>query len=139
MTETTATASASATIRRYFEAFNAGDIDAMLACLSDDVAHHVNEGRIRRGKPAFAEFCAHMARCYRETLSEMVIFEAEGGRRAAAEYVVSGTYLATDGDLPAARGQHYRLPAGSFFSLEAGQITRVTTYYNLADWLRQVA
>ena len=127
------------TIRRYFAAFNAGDTDAMLACLTEDVAHHVNEGQIRTGKAAFAEFCAHMTACYREELTEMVIFEAEGGTRAAAEFMVNGTYLATDPGLPEAKGQTYRLPGGSFFTLRDGLIARVTTYYNLADWLRQVS
>lgn len=126
------------TIKAYFDAFGRGDVAGMLACLSEDVAHHVNEGRVRRGKAAFRAFCEHMSRCYREELTDMVIFEAEEGRRAAAEYVVNGTYLATDEGLPEARGQTYRLPAGSFFSLENGQITRVVTYYNLADWTRQV-
>ncbi|SHE60609.1 conserved hypothetical protein, steroid delta-isomerase-related [Ruegeria intermedia] len=127
------------TIQAYFDAFNAGDVAGMLACLSDDVAHHVNEGQIRVGKEKFAEFCAHMNRCYRETLTDMVIFEAQGGTRAAAEYIVNGTYLETDAGLPAASGQSYRLPAGSFFDLKDGKITRVTTYYNLADWVKQVS
>ncbi|WP_170392336.1 ketosteroid isomerase-related protein [Ruegeria arenilitoris] len=127
------------TVQAYFDAFNAGDVTGMLACLSDDVAHHVNEGKIRVGKEKFAEFCAHMNRCYRETLTDMVIFEAEGGTRAAAEYIVNGTYLETDAGLPAASGQTYRLPAGSFFDLKDGKITRVTTYYNLADWVKQVS
>ncbi|MFP4043927.1 MAG: ketosteroid isomerase-related protein [Rhodosalinus sp.] len=129
----------SETVRRYFEAFNAGDVPAMLACLDPDVEHHVNEGRVRVGKIAFAEFCAHMSHCYEERLTDMVLFEAEGGTRAAAEYVVEGRYLATDQGLPEARGQSYRLPAGSFFSLKEGRITRVVTYYNLADWVRQVS
>ncbi|WP_170358066.1 ketosteroid isomerase-related protein [Ruegeria arenilitoris] len=127
------------TVQAYFDAFNAGDVTGMLACLSDDVAHHVNEGKSRVGKEKFAEFCAHMNRCYRETLTDMVIFEAEGGTRAAAEYIVNGTYLETDAGLPAASGQTYRLPAGSFFDLKDGKITRVTTYYNLADWVKQVS
>ncbi|WP_320177274.1 ketosteroid isomerase-related protein [Roseovarius pacificus] len=126
------------TVKAYFDAFNRGDVAAMLACLSDDVAHHVNEGQVRTGKDAFRAFCEHMNRCYREELTDMVIFDAEGGARAAAEYVVNGTYLETDEGLPEANGQTYRLPAGSFFSLENGQITRVVTYYNLADWMRQV-
>ncbi|MFC3614750.1 ketosteroid isomerase-related protein [Lutimaribacter marinistellae] len=129
----------SETVRRYFDAFNAADVDAMLDCLSDDVAHHVNEGRVRRGKEKFAAFCEHMNRCYKENLTDMVVFEAEGGTRASAEYVVNGTYLATDDGLPEANRQTYRLPAGSFFDLENGKITRVTTYYNLADWVRQVS
>ena len=110
-------------IERYFAAFNDKDIPAMLDCLSDDIAHHVNEGQVRRGKPAFAEFCAHMARCYDETLTDMVIFSAQDGARAAAEFTVNGTYLATDDGLPQAHGQTYRLPAGSFFSVQGGQQT----------------
>lgn len=124
-------------IARYFDAFNRGDVDGMLAELSDDVAHHVNEGQVREGKALFREFCNHMERCYREKLTDMVIF-AEGDR-AAAEFVVNGTYLATDDGLPEANGQSYVLPAGSFFTLNDGKISRVTTYYNLADWLRQVS
>lgn len=127
------------TVRRYFDAFNAKDTDGMLACLHDEVAHHVNEGQVRVGKEAFAEFLAHMDRCYDETLTEIVLFEAEGGTRAAAEFMVNGTYLETDPGLPEARGQGYRLPGGSFMTVQDGLITRVTTYYNLADWLRQVS
>ncbi|MEC9311913.1 MAG: nuclear transport factor 2 family protein, partial [Pseudomonadota bacterium] len=41
------------TITRYFAAFNAGDTQGMIDCLSDDVAHHVNEGNIRVGKEKF--------------------------------------------------------------------------------------
>ncbi|APX21631.1 MULTISPECIES: ketosteroid isomerase-related protein [Salipiger] len=131
--------SATDVIKRYFDAFNANDTEAMLACLDADVAHHVNEGQVRIGKVRFAEFCAHMSHCYDETLTEMVLFEAEGGTRAAAEYLVNGVYLNSDAGLPEARGQGYRLPAGSFFSLKDGRITRIVTYYNLADWIRQVS
>ena len=127
------------TVRDYFDAFNKGDVLGMLACLSDDVEHYVNEGQVRQGKELFKSFCEHMNRCYREELTEIVIFEAERGTRAAAEFVVNGTYLETDEGLPEATGQKYRLPAGSFFSLEEGLIIRVVTYYNLADWKRQVS
>jgi len=126
-------------IEAYFDAFNKGDVEGMLECLSEDVAHHVNEGQVRTGKEAFAEFCAHMNRCYREHLDNMVIFEAEGGTRGAAEFVVNGTYLATDSGLPEAKGQTYKLPAGSFFTLKNNKISRVVTYYNLADWTKQVS
>ncbi|SFA80296.1 conserved hypothetical protein, steroid delta-isomerase-related [Poseidonocella pacifica] len=127
------------TIATYFDAFNRNDTEAMIACLAPNVAHHVNEGKIREGTEAFRAFSAHMSRCYREELTDIVIFDAEGGTRAAAEYIVNGTYLETDEGLPEAKGQTYRLPAGSFFSLEDGKITRVVTYYNLADWVAQVS
>jgi len=125
-----------AIISAYFEAFNAGNTDAMHAMLSDDVVHYVNQGGARHGKAAFEEFSAHMTRCYREQLTDIVVF-AEG-ERAAAEFVVNGTYIASDEGLPEAKGQTYRLPAGSFFTLKDGKIARVTTYYNLADWIAQV-
>lgn len=127
------------TISRYFAAFNAGDTDAMIECLAEDVAHHVNEGNVRVGKEKFAEFCAHMTRSYKEELTDMEIFANPSATRAAAEYVVNGTYLATDEGLPEAKGQTYKLPAGSFFDLRDGLITRVTTYYNLSDWIKQVS
>jgi steroid delta-isomerase-like uncharacterized protein len=128
-----------AVIEAYFDAFNRGDAEGMLALLDADVEHHVNEGAIRRGKTAFAEFCAHMTRCYRERLTDIVVFSNADGTRAAAEFVVNGEYLRTDSGLPEARGQKYVLPGGTFFALKGGRITRVTTYYNLDDWTRQVS
>jgi steroid delta-isomerase-like uncharacterized protein len=80
-----------------------------------------------------------MERCYAEQLTDMVIFEAENGTRAAAEFTVKGTYKATDAGLPEACGQTYQIPAGSFFDLRGGKITRVTTRYNLSEWTAQVA
>lgn len=127
-----------ALIQAYFDAFNAGDAAGMLACVSDDVEHHVNQGAVRHGSAAFAEFCGHMGVSYREELRDMVIFVSDDGTRAAAEFTVHGEYLLTDPGLPEANGQRYVLPAGSFFTLRDGKITRVTTYYNLQDWITQV-
>ena len=126
-------------IAAYYSAFNRGEPEAMEAMLHDDFEHHVNEGGIRRGKDGFAAFNRHMSETYRENLTDMVIFANEDGSRAAAEFVVNGTYLKTDPGLPEARGQSYRLPAGTFFAIRDGKIARVTTYYNLADWIRQVS
>jgi len=126
-------------VRNYYKAFNAGDVEGMAACLADTVEHHVNQGGIRKGKAAFSEFSAHMTRCYKERLKEIVIMVGKGGKKAAAEFVVHGKYIATDAGLPPAHGQKYVLPAGTFFDVADGLITRVTTYYNLKDWTDQVA
>ena len=128
-----------ATLETYYAAFNAGDSAGMMACLTDDIEHRVNEGAIRRGKDLFAEFCSHMGVSYRETLKDMVIFVNEDATRGAAEFVVHGEYLKTDPGLPEAKGQRYVLPAGAFFDLRAGKIARVTTFYNLNDWVAQVS
>ena len=76
---------------------------------------------------------------YREQLKDMVIFANDAGTRGAAEFVVHGEYLMTDPGLPEARGQTYILPAGAFFDLKDGKISRVTTFYNLRDWIAQVS
>lgn len=130
---------AHATITAYYAAFNAGDAVGMLACVTDDVEHRVNEGDTRHGRVRFTEFCAHMGVSYRETLTDMVIFTSGDGTRGAAEFIVHGQYLQTDPGLPPARGQTYTLPAGAFFDLRGGQISRITTFYNLSDWVRQVS
>ena len=125
-------------IHAYYEAFNRGDRGAMLALLTDDVAHDINQASRETGRDAFGRFLAHMDRCYREQLHDIVVMCSADGRRGAAEFTVEGTYLVTDAGLPPARGQTYRLPAGTFFELRDGRIARVTTYYNLADWSAQV-
>jgi steroid delta-isomerase-like uncharacterized protein len=125
-------------IRRYYAAFNAGDWDGMLGCLSEDVVHDINQGKRETGKPAFRAFLAHMERCYREQLRDIVVMAAESGDRGSAEFVVHGEYLATDQGLPPANGQKYVLPAGAFFDIRDGRIARVTNYYNLPNWTAQV-
>jgi steroid delta-isomerase-like uncharacterized protein len=128
-----------ALVRRYYAAFNAGDAAAMLACLTDDVRHEVNQGGVRTGKDAFRAFLAHMDRCYAERLADLVVMTEPSGARAAAEFTVHGVYKAADEGLPPARGQTYALPAGAFFTLRDGLIARVGTTYNLKDWIAQVS
>lgn len=132
-------AATEALIRRYYDAFNQGDVDGMVNCLSDDVVHDVNQGVRRPGKQAFRIFCDHMSRCYDERLNDIVVMTSPDGARASAEFNVVGTYLTTDTGLPAANGQRYALPGGAFFAVKDGKITRITTYYNLTDWLMQVS
>jgi steroid delta-isomerase-like uncharacterized protein len=129
---------AATTIRAYYDAFNAGDMDRFLALLTEDVAHDINQGERQVGKQAFAKFMDHMNRCYREELTDMVVMVNEDGTRGAAEFIVNGTYLATDEGLPEANGQTYRLPAGAFFEIRDGKVARISNYYSLPDWIAQV-
>jgi steroid delta-isomerase-like uncharacterized protein len=126
-------------IRDYYDAFNAGNTEKMLDFLTEDVIHDVNQGERREGKDKFRAFNARMTHHYKETLTEIVVLVSKDGTRAAAEFNVNGTYLNTDTDLPPAQGQKYLLPAGTFFAIRDGKIARVTTYYNLTDWITQVA
>lgn len=125
-------------IETYYAAFNSGDREALLALLADDVAHEINEGAVETGKAAFRAFLSRMDHCYRETVEDLAIFTGPDDR-AAAEFYIRGEYLASDEGLPEARGQRYHLRVGAFFEARGGKITRVTNYYNLHDWLAQVA
>ena len=128
-----------ALIESYYAAFNAGNMDEFLSLLTDDVVHDINQGPREVGKDAFRAFMGKMNRNYKEQLVDMAIMSNEAGDRAAAEFVVLGEYLVTDEGLPEAQGQKYRLPAGAFFEIRDGKVARITNYYNLEDWIRQVS
>lgn len=128
-----------ALIARYYDAFNRGDWEAMLDCLTDDVAHDINQGHRETGRDTFRAFLARMHRSYREELRDIVLMEGADGTHAAAEYVVHGQYLADDEGLPPAHGQRYVLPGGAFFDIRDGRIARISNYYNLSDWIAQVS
>ena len=125
-------------IRRYYAAFNAGDREAFLALLTDDVRHDINQGGIELGRDAFRIFLQRMDRCYREQVEELVVFANETGTRGSAEFFIRGEYLTTDEGLPPAEGQKYWLRVGAFFDLADGRVSRISNYYNLNDWLMQV-
>jgi steroid delta-isomerase-like uncharacterized protein len=127
-----------ALIRRYYERFNAGDVEGFLDMLTDDVAHDISQGGRETGKAAFRKFLEHMNRCYQERVRDLAIMVDDSGKRAAAEFQLDGTYVATDGELPPAKGQKYVLTVGAFFDIRDGKVARISNTYNFRDWLRQV-
>ena len=134
---------AEAVVRAYYAAFNGHDVKAFLALLTDDVVHDINQGDRQVGQEGFRRFMEHMDRFYRERIEDLVVLVDTTGNRAAAEFMVHGTYIATDASLPdtlpPADRQSYVLPAGAFFTLRDGRVARISNYYNLADWMRQVS
>ncbi len=127
-----------ALILRYVAARNRGDIDGMLDCLSDDIAHDVTNGAREIGKPAFRAYLQRLLQHYREEIRDVVVMSVDDGTRAAAEFSVQGVYQADDAGLPPARGQRYTLPAGAFFSINQGKIARISHYRNQRDFSAQL-
>ncbi|BDZ75072.1 MULTISPECIES: ketosteroid isomerase-related protein [Methylophaga] len=123
----------------YYNAFNRGDMDAFLNMLTDDVIHDVNQSGREIGKEAFKKFMDRMNAHYKENIVDISITTNDAGDRAAVEFTVLGEYMSTDEGLPEAAGQTYRLPAGAFFVVRDGKVARITNYYNLEDWIAQVA
>jgi len=90
------------------------------------------------GKPLFRAFMERMNKHYQERVVDLVLMGNAEGTRVAAEFFIEGVYLATDVGLPEAKQQSYRLRCGSFFELVDNKISRVTTYYNLKEWIKLI-
>ena len=99
------------TIRAYYDAFNRQDMEAFFDLLHDDVVHDINQGGRQVGKDVFRDFMAHMNRCYRETLTDIVIMSNDDGTRGSAD---------------------------AFFEIRDGKVARISNTYNLNDWIAQV-
>lgn len=123
----------------YCTAFNRGDRPAMLALLTDDVARDLNRGARESGREAFTAFMQRMDACHSQQLREVVVMVSPDGARAAAEYLVHGTYHHSDEGMPPATGQRYVLPGGAFFEIRGDRIARVSNIYDLHDWIARLS
>ncbi|MBK9012896.1 MAG: nuclear transport factor 2 family protein [Saprospiraceae bacterium] len=127
------------TAKQYYNCFNAKDFQGMLSLLDPNIRHEPNQGEPRIGIEKFAEFLQLMEDSYDETLTGLTFFTEPNDKKVAVEFIVSGKYLKADDGMPAAHGQSYVLPAAAFLEIKNGKITRVTTYYNLALWIKLVS
>lgn len=127
-----------ALIETYYNLFNQKALNDFIELLDEHVAHHINQGPEQIGKSRFRIFMNQMNTCYDEHISDLIIMTHSDGKHASAEFIVTGKYLATDTNLPPAKGQTYRLQCGAFFEVKNSKISRVTNYYNMQDWLNQI-
>lgn len=125
-------------IKQYYDAFNHQDVKLFLNCLDENVVHDINHAHQELGKAKFQIFLERMNRCYKEIAKDILIMVNDEGTRAAAEFIIEGSYIATDSPLPDAKGQQYALRCGAFFEIKNDKIMRVTNYYNLNEWLKQI-
>jgi steroid delta-isomerase-like uncharacterized protein len=126
-------------IKTYYDRFNASDVEGFLELLTEDVIHEVSQGESQKSKETFRKFLHHMNDCYKEHAYDLAIMVDEDGSRAAAEFMLDGTYLKQDGNLPLANGQTYTLRVGAFFEIRDGKVARIANHYNIKDWLRQIS
>ncbi len=125
-------------IENYYRFFNAKNWPQFISLLDPQVQHDISSEGTEIGRDKFSSFMERMNEHYQETISDLAIFTTSDPKRAAAEFIVTGRYIKTDIGLPVATGQTYKLPVGAFFEVNETHITRVTLYYNLPAWLRQV-
>lgn len=127
-----------ALIHAYYDAFNRVDLDAFCSLLSVDVVHDLNQGKRQIGQADFRAFMLDMFSYYDETVTNLIIFDANDGSHFAAEFVVEGVYKKTAPGMSPANQQRYSFNGGTFFEIENHKIKRVTNYYNVNNWLKQI-
>src|SRR5690606_41268671 len=99
-------------VTRALAAFNANDHEALLACLSEDVACDVPQMSREIGPDKFRWRLAALARHFRVQAADIAVVTAPGVVRAAAEFPLRGPYPATTNGWPAADGQSVQPPPG---------------------------
>ncbi|MCS5707928.1 nuclear transport factor 2 family protein [Candidatus Berkiella cookevillensis] len=125
-------------VNKYYDYFNKRDLTAFLELLDENIVHDINQSETEVGVNAFSDFIDRMNKSYEETVKELIVMATEDGTRAAAEFFIDGIYKATDRGLPLAVNQSYLLRCGAFFEIKSNKIIRVTNYYNMQNWLKQI-
>lgn len=126
-------------VTAYYSALNRRDAEALLSLLSDHVIHDINQGLRETGKNAFRDYLGKIDNHFNDTVTDLVVMVSDDGLRASAEFSREGTYKRTRSGLPPASGQTYRIRVGEFFEIANGKLTRITSYFNVPEWIAQVA
>jgi steroid delta-isomerase-like uncharacterized protein len=109
-------------------------IDAIFA--EDAVYEDVAGAQLVRGKKAIKELLRAAyawAPDFRVTMKSLIVAD----NAAATEWVSEGIQTGPIGDLPAS-GNSFRLRGASVLTFRDGKIAKVTDYYDMATFLRQL-
>lgn len=127
-------------VQDYYTALNNKDMNQFFALMDPNVIHDINQGGSERGIPKFKKFMELSNNSFNEKLTNIIIMVSDDGKHAAATWVDHGTYFKDyPGMTTKAKNQKYVLPGGHFFDIDKGAISRVTTYYNATDFMKQIS
>ena len=113
-------------VRRFEAAFNAQDVDALVACFTDGATYTDTFFGPHTGHPALREMFARMFREGRDYAWRMEVV-VEDARHAAAEW--SFGYVATDA-VPRSAGRKVAFRGMSLFALDRGRIADYLEYFD---------
>ncbi len=116
----------SSVVRDFERAFNRQDMDALLACFTEDGTYIDTFFGRHTGRDALRAMFARMwreGRDYRWRMETMV----ETPERAAAEWTFS--YVVTEA-VPRSAGRRVRFPGMSLFELQGGRIASYREYFD---------
>ena len=109
-------------------------IDAIFT--DDGVYEDIAGGQSHRGKDAVKQFLRSAfawAPDFRVTMTSLIV----GDHSAATQWMSEGIQTGPIGDLPAS-GNSFRLRGASILTFRDGKIAKVTDYYDMATFLRQL-
>ncbi len=126
-------------IETYFDALNKKDMGLYFSIMDKTVIHDINQGTSEQGTEKYKKFMKKVGDSFDEKLSDLIIMVSDDGKYAAARWIDHGIYIKDfpGMDIPA-KNQKYALAGGHFFEIRNGKLSRVTTYYNAADFMDQV-
>lgn len=126
-------------LKKYYAAINTHDLNQFLSLMDENVIHDINQGDTETGVSKLKTFMQKDFGSFNEKLYDIIIYPSHDGKHFAAQWMDHGTYYSNYPGLPIkARNQQYTIRGGQFFEIDAGKITRITTYFNEADFLKQL-
>jgi steroid delta-isomerase-like uncharacterized protein len=126
-------------VKKYYAAYNAGDAQAEAALMSESVLHESNQGKSTVGRKHYLEFSQSGKDSYKEKCTNIEYFTGANPENVLAESTVVGHYVKSVDGYPKAKNQRYQLRVVESFEVKNGQITRLSTFYNEQDWIRQIS
>ncbi|WP_433220081.1 nuclear transport factor 2 family protein [Microtetraspora malaysiensis] len=132
-------------IKRYWEAYNGHDVDAVLALMSDDVIiQFPTTPQPIRGKESIRPVWSMLFSKVIPDIHEEVVRTVIEGDTAACEFVETGTLTVPPGlggapSSGSTHGRPYRTDIAAFFSFNReGLIERVRSYWDTGAFAEQV-
>ncbi len=122
---------------RYYQALFSKNLTAVMALLDPKIVHEFNQEFPEVGPAIFEEFLLKKFSHYNETIQKIDVISE--GAKASAFLQIKGSYNATYPGLPPATGQLYELNVYAFFEFNGNLISKISTFFNLGSFLRQIS
>ena len=130
------------TVTKYWLAWNGHNLDDLMALLAPEF---ISRSSLSQGRPVNKDMIAKGFKMFDKSLpdlkEEIISIIAEGDR-VVCEVIETATFTGAM-ELPSGiiepTNRSYKLPVGAFFRVnEQGLITEQRTYWDTADWEKQI-
>jgi steroid delta-isomerase-like uncharacterized protein len=124
-------------VRDFYAAYGRRDVEAMMSLVSDDIVEDLSGIGLVTGAQDEREFLSGLLAAFPDLVTEVTRVIAVGDL-VAVEWHRSGTFSGTPWRGLPASGKPFVLRGGAFLVVSDNKITRITGYYDTADFARQI-